>query len=292
MAENTPDFADWLGRTEQRSDHITPGPLDRLAATLDRADPPVAVGDTVPPLGHWLYFLPDERQSALGPDGHGVRGGFLPPVFDLPRRMWAGSRVTFSGDLRVGAEIVRHSEIASVREKNGAGGPLVFVTVRHTIGEAGKPAAIIDEHDIVFRGLDAAAVKAAQPMPPGEWHRAVVPGDVMLFRYSALTFNGHRIHYDRAYATGAEGYPGLVVHGPLVATLLVDLFRRRMPNARIAALSLRAVSPLFDGQPVNLNGAPPTGDGVVKLWATNAAGGLAMRGEARLESGGLGSVDT
>ena len=286
MAENTADFTDWLGRTEQRSDHITPSPLDRLAATLDREDPPVAVGDAVPPLGHWLYFLPNERQSALGPDGHGARGGFLPPVFDLPRRMWAGCRLTFSGGLRVGADVVRHSEIVSVREKRGAGGPLVFVTVRHAIGEPDGPPLVIDEHDIVFRGLAAAAVKPAPAtMPAGAWHRVIVPDDVLLFRYSALTFNGHRIHYDRAYVTRTEGYPGLVVHGPLVATLLVDLVRRRMPSARIAAVSLRAVSPLFDGQPINLNGSPPAGvGGVVKLWAANAAGGLAMHGEARVET--------
>ncbi len=291
MAEKTADYADWLGRTEERRDHITPSPLDRLAATLDREDPPFAAGNTVPPLGHWLYFLPNERQSALGPDGHAERGGFLPPVHALPRRMWAGSRVTFSGDLRVGADVVRHSKIVSVREKDGAGGPLVFVTVRHEIGEPGTPPVLIDEHDIVYRGLDGEAVKAAPAtMPAGAWHRAVVPDDVMLFRYSALTFNGHRIHYDRAYATRAEGYPGLVVHGPLVATLLVDLVRRRIPNARIANVSFRATSPLFDGQPVNLNGSPPTDGehdmgGVVKLWATNAGGGLAMQGEARVESG-------
>ncbi len=296
MAAETTDYARWLGRTEARSDHIAASPLDRLAATFDRDDPPFAAGDPVPPLGHWLYFLPNERQSALDPDGHAKRGGFLPPVHDLPRRMWAGSRLTFSGDLRVGADVVRHSEIVSVREKSGAGGPLVFVTVRHTIGEPGTPPLIIDEHDIVFRGLAAAAVKATSPMPTGAWHRAVTPDDVMLFRYSALTFNGHRIHYDRVYATRDEGYPGLVVHGPLVATLLVDLVRRRLPGARIAAVSFRAVSPLFDGQPVNLNGSPPAAGqhdmgGVVKLWATNAAGGLAMQGEARMESGGTGQAD-
>ncbi len=277
------DYAAWLGRSEVRHDVVTAGPLDRLSATLDRDDPPHAAGDPVPPLGHWLFFLPDARQSGLGEDGHARRGGFLPPVNHLPRRMWAGSRVAFPGDIRVGDAIERRSTIASIAEKAGQAGPLVFVTVRHEVGRPGEAPAIVDEHDIVYRGLDAApAARPAEPQPPGAWRRVLVPDAVQLFRYSALTFNGHRIHYDRDYATTVEGYPGLIVHGPLIATLLVDLMRREAPAARVEAFSFRAVSPLFDGREMSVNAAAPGAGGKVVLWAANDAGGLAVAAEATL----------
>lgn len=283
MSEAASDYSAWIGRSEQSRDRVTAGPLDRLAATLDRDDPRAIDGDAVPPLGHWLFFLPDARQSGIGPDGHAKRGGFLPPVHELPRRMWAGSRIAFPADIRVGDAIVRRSVIKSVASKDGSSGPLVFVTVRHEIGRDGEAAAIVDEHDIVYRGLQAPAVKAApKKAGPGEWRRELTPDAVQLFRYSALTFNGHRIHYDRDYVTREEGYPGLVVHGPLTATLLVDLVRRRAPGARIAEFSFRAVSPLFDGNSMSVNATPPDADGVVRLWAANADGDLAMTAEARL----------
>jgi 3-methylfumaryl-CoA hydratase len=279
----TDDYSAWIGRSEESRDAVTAGPLDRMSATFDRDDPPFADGDVVPPLAHWLFFLPDARQSEIGPDGHPKRGGFLPPVHELPRRMWAGSRLSFPGEIRVGDGIVRHSQIVSVKRKQGANGPLIFVTVRHRIGRAGEAAAIIDEHDIGYRGLEAPAVRAdRQKTEAGEWRRTIVPDAVMLFRYSALTFNGHRIHYDRGYATKEEGYPGLVVHGPLIATLLVDLVRRHAPRARVEAFSFRAVSPLFDGNEMSVNGTPPDADGLVKLWAANGDGDLAMSAEARL----------
>jgi 3-methylfumaryl-CoA hydratase len=276
------DYSAWVGRTEESRDRVTASPLDRLAATLDRDDPGAEDGDVVPPLGHWLFFLPDARQSEIGPDGHPRRGGFLPPVHELPRRMWAGSRISFPGDIRVGDPIVRRSTIKSVTTKEGASGPLVFVTVRHEIGREEEPAAIVDEHDIVYRGLEAPAVKASRKAEPGQWRRELAPDAVMLFRYSALTFNGHRIHYDRDYVTQEEGYPGLVVHGPLTATLLLDLVRRNAPDARVEHFSFRAMSPLFDGNSMSVNAMPPDGDGVVKLWAMNAESNLAMTAEARL----------
>jgi 3-methylfumaryl-CoA hydratase len=276
-------YSAWVGRTEEAHDVVTAGPLARLSATLDRADPAPADGDAVPPLGHWLFFLPDAAQSALGTDGHPKRGGFLPPVHELPRRMWAGSRISFPGEIRVGERIERNSTIASVKQKDGSAGPLVFVTVRHEIGRAGESAAIVDEHDIVFRGLQAPAVTGeVQQAPAGAWRRELMPDAVMLFRYSALTFNGHRIHYDRDYVTREEGYPGLVVHGPLIATLLIDLVRRQAQEARIESFSFRAVSPLFDGNRMSLNGTPPGPDGVTKLWAANHEGALAMSAEAKL----------
>jgi 3-methylfumaryl-CoA hydratase len=284
MGETVNDYSAWIGRSEESRDRVTSGPLDRLAATLDRDAARAKDGDAVPPLGHWLFFLPDISQSEIGPDGHPKRGGFLPPVHELPRRMWAGSRIAFPGEIRVGDAIVRRSTIKSVTSKEGSSGPLVFVTVRHEIGREGEPAAIVDEHDIVYRGLEAPAAKASpKKAEPGAWRRELVPDAVQLFRYSALTFNCHRIHYDRDYVTREEGYPGLVVHGPLTATLLVDLVRRNAPTARIEQFSFRAVSPLFDGNRMSVNATPPSADGVVKLWATNAEGDLAMTAEARLK---------
>jgi 3-methylfumaryl-CoA hydratase len=277
------DYRGWIGRSEQGREMVTAGPLDRLAATLDRHDHGLSNGDAIPPLGHWLFFLPQARQSEIGPDGHAMRGGFLPPVQELPRRMWAGSRLAFAGELRVGDHIVRHSTIKSVTHKIGASGPMVFVTVRHEIGRHGETAAIIDEHEIVYRGLEGPATR---PVPrkaqTGEWRRALVPDAVQLFRYSALTFNSHRIHYDRDYVTKEEGYPGLVVHGPLIATLLVELVRHNAPEARIAEFAFRAISPLFDGEEMSLNGTPPGADGIVNLWAANAEGNLAMTAQAKL----------
>ena len=283
MPDERTDERDWIGRTEIREDTLVPGPLDRLSATLDRDDAPHAPGDPAPPLAHWLCFLPRDPQAALGTDGHAARGGFLPPIHDLPRRMWAGSRIAFPGELRISMSLVRRSTIASVERKQGKAGPLVFVTVRHEIGEPDGPPLVIDEHDIVYRSLGGPAVKAAADAgSPGEWRRSLVPDAVLLFRYSALTFNGHRIHYDRSYVTEAEGYPGLVVHGPLIATLLVDLVRRKMPDARIERFAFRALSPLFDGREMTVNSTPPDRDGIIKLWAANAEGGLAMQAEAQV----------
>jgi 3-methylfumaryl-CoA hydratase len=283
MNEAAADPASWIGRTEEARDVVTASPLDRLAATLDRDGPPFRDGDPVPPLAHWLFFLPRDPLSVTGPDGHRKRGGFLPPIHHLPRRMWAGSRIAFPGDIRVGDRIVRRSTVASVTEKSGASGPLVFVTVRHEIGRDDAPPAIVDEHDIVYRSVEGAAVKrAGEKAEPGAWRRTLIPDSVLLFRYSALTFNSHRIHYDRDYVTKVEGYPGLVVHGPLVATLLIDLVRRNAPDARIESFTFRAASPLFDGNEMSVNGTPPGADGIARLWAANAAGETALAGEAML----------
>ena len=277
------NLQDWVGRTETRHDQVTPAPIAGLSAALDRDDPPPEPGEPLPPLWHWLYFLPLTKQSELGPDGHTARGGFLPPV-DLPRRMWAGSRLEFLRPLRVGDAITRVSRIESVKEKAGRMGPLVFVMVRHEISNQGG-LAIIDEQDIVFRdypipGEPTAPPPAAAATPV--WERVIHPDDVLLFRYSALTYNGHRIHYDRRYATEVEGYPGLVVHGPLIATLLLDLLRRSLAEARVAKFAFRAVSPLFDIAPFSVCGRPDGAD--VNLWAKNSTGGLAMEGTASCAS--------
>ena len=272
----------WIGRAETHSDVITPVPVAALAATLDREDPPPQPGDALPPLWHWLYFLPVHRQSELGADGHAQRGGFLPPV-PLPRRMWAGGRLEFHRPLRVGEPVTRVSRILDVKGKQGRTGELVFVLVRHEISDA-EGVALTEEHDIVYREHPKAGEPAPSPIPAPvdfTWQRAIHPDDVLLFRYSALTFNGHRIHYDRRYATEVEGYPGLIVHGPLIATLLLDLLRRSLPQANVARFQFRAVSPLFDTAPFAVCGKPESG-GAIRMWAQNAAGILAMDATADL----------
>ena len=277
------DWKEWIGRTELRSDRASAAPVAALAATLDRDDPAPQDGDELPLLWHWLYFLPLYRQSDVGPDGHAKRGGFLPPV-PLPRRMWAGGRLTFRAPLRIGERIERRSQIVDVTAKEGRSGPLAFVVVRHEVSNAGG-IAIVEEHDIVYRGAAKAGEGPPAPVAaPADaaWSREIRPDPVLLFRYSALTFNGHRIHYDRSYVTETEGYPGLVVHGPLIATLLTDLLRRKRPDARVAAFWFRAVSPLFDIAPFFVRGQPSAEGTSVRLWAANAAGGLAMDATATL----------
>ena len=271
-------LSEWIGRTETSSDEVTRAPVAALAATLDRDDPAPRPGDPLPPLWHWLYFLPAGRQSDLGRDGHPKRGGFLPPV-PLPHRMWAGGRLEFQRPLHVGERITRLSRICNVTHKQGRSGDLVFVLVRHEIsGTDGL--ALVEEHDIVYRG-HATSTPAPPAAPSGpSWERTLHADDVLLFRYSALTFNAHRIHYDRRYATETEHYPGLVVHGPLIATLLLDLLRRNLPEARVARFSFRAVSPLFDTAPFTACGRPEGAN--VELWARSAAGGLAMEARATL----------
>jgi 3-methylfumaryl-CoA hydratase len=236
-------------------------------------------------LWHWLYFLPLARQSEIGPDGHPRRGGFLPPV-PLPRRMWAGSQFEFRTPLRLGDALQRDSTIVDVSGKTGRSGELVFVKVRHELrcNGAGEPA-LVEFHDIVYRAVQRPddVPPPAQRAPEGAaWQRELLPDEVLLFRYSALTFNGHRIHYDRPYATQAEGYPGLVVHGPLIATLLLDLLRRQMPHAELAAFRFKAQRPTFDGRPMRVSGTPLADGKTVHLWAQDHEGWLTMDATAVL----------
>ena len=273
---------EWVGKTETRTDRVTAAPMAALAATLDRDDPEPREGDVLPPLWHWLYFLPIAKQSELAADGHPHKGGFLPPV-ELPRRMWAGTRFEVHQPLRVGDPITRTSRIADVRLKEGRTGPLMFVMVQHEIaGPAGH--AITEEHDIVYRDRPRPGEGFSPPAAPRSpaWQRTIEPDEALLFRYSALTFNGHRIHYDRRYATEVEGYPGLVVHGPLIATLLMDLVRRNRPDAAVTHFAFRAVSPLFDGTPFSVCAQPEDNGKTIRVWAQNASGGLAMDATAQL----------
>ena len=269
----------WVGREETVADVIDAGRARAMQAALDDRAPPLDVGDPLPPLWHWLYFWTVAPAAALGPDGHPERGGFLPPI-ELPRRMWAGSRVAFHRPLPLGAQATRRSTITDVTFKAGRSGPLAFVTVRHEIGDDQGPC-LTDEHDIVYR---AAARPDETPRPgdpaPAEatWRREVRADPVLLFRYSALTFNGHRIHYDLPYATGTEGYPGLVVHGPLLATLMVELVRARHPEAPVTAFAFRALRPIFDTAPFTVAGRLAEDRRGAALWVADPGGLLAMRG--------------
>ena len=247
MDTSPTDLRAWIGRSETRHDQIGAQPLLALAATLDLAAAPMPIGTPLPPLWHWLFFLPLHRQSELGPDGHAARGGFggfLPPV-PLPRRMWAGSQLDFRAPVRVGDAVARSSTIDDVSVKTGRTGTLVFVKVRHELrcNGAADPA-IVEIHDIVYRDAQRPDDLPPPPQPAATgaaWQREILADEVLLLRYSALTFNGHRIHYDRPYVTEVEGYPGLVVHGPLIATLLMDLLRRQMPDADVASFHFKAV---------------------------------------------------
>ena len=270
-------FTDWIGRTETRSDTVAAAPVAALSATLDREDPEPRPGDTLPLLWHWLFFLDRHRASELGPDGHAHRGGLLPPI-PLPRRMWAGSRFEFHRPLHVGDQMTRETRVIDIKEKSGRSGPLVFVVVRHEISNA-EGLAITEEHDIVYRDhfREKSPTAPSQAAPAdATWERTIRPDDVLLFRYSALTFNGHRIHYDRRYVTETEGYPGLVVHGPLVATLLLALLREKMPGAELVSYEFRAVRPLYDTHHFFVCGEPQPDGKSIRLWTRDHEGWLTM----------------
>lgn len=261
---------DWIGRSETTRDFVARGPFDRLAALLDRGHE-----SEVPPLGHWLCFLPGAAQAEMGADGHPKRGGLVPPL-DLPMRMAAGSRVRFHQAIPFGAEVKRVSTIANVSEKTGRTGRLAFLTLRHEVF-AGETLCVTEEADIVFRERSG----NAQPLPPGERREAQVsrtvdPTAALLFRFSALTYNAHRIHYDRDYAMKEEGYPGLVVHGPLLATLLVDHFRRHRPHDKVATFDFRAQRPVYDLAPFTVNLVDT--DTGADVWAADGDGYVAMSG--------------
>jgi hydroxyacyl-ACP dehydratase HTD2-like protein with hotdog domain len=274
-------YQDYVGRAETREDRVEPRLLQGLAATLGRPVPEV-----LPPLWHWMLFQDWVAPDRIGPDGHPRRGGFLPPVHDLPRRMWAGGRLLFHPvALRPGEAVRRTSTILRVEEKAGGSGRLVFVTVRHVVEGLAGPA-IEEEQDIVYRGAEGAAVKPAEPAPdwPGAQRAVLVPDAVMLFRYSALTGNGHRIHYDHPYVTAVEGYPGLVVHGPLQATLLAHHAMDHAPaGARLARFAFRGRRPCFDGRALTLLGIPE-GEGA-RLETRDEAGATCLAAEAGFARG-------
>jgi 3-methylfumaryl-CoA hydratase len=277
----TSPYDSWLGRSTQSADTLSAVPVRLLSALLDADEPPAAVGDEVAPLRHWLCFLPADRQSAMGNDGHPQRGSFLPPV-PLPRRMWAGSALTFHRPVRVGDELRRTSTIAGISKKQGSTGELVFVRVAHELSVDGAPV-LSEMQDIVYRGAPqgAQATGNIRTVPAGEtFCRSITTDPVLLFRYSALTFNAHRIHYDRPYAIDEEGYPGLVVQGPLIATLLLDTLLLHHPGVRLKSFAFKAVAPLFDTASFQACGRIETG--TASLWARGPHGELAMSATAEL----------
>ncbi|GGE51593.1 acyl-CoA dehydrogenase [Primorskyibacter flagellatus] len=274
-----PDHSDAIGRTERHVDPLSPDRAAALAATLDLDDAP-GTGDALPPGWHWLYFNPFVRRRDVGADGHPKRGGFLPAV-TLPRRMWAGGRLTYHSPLIIGTETRKQSEIVDVTSKSGRAGQLVFVTVRHRLSQSGT-LCIEEEQDIVYR--EAPGPGAPRPTPPDAPEGAtraqtVTPDPVLLFRYSALTSNGHRIHYDRTYAREEEDYRDLVVHGPLTATLLQGF--AAAGGRRLTRFDFRGVAPLFCDRPFTLQAGAET-EGTLPLWAKGPEGELAMQATATL----------
>lgn len=272
------DWQNWVGREEVVRDRLTPAMLARLHATLDRVPACEAIA---PPLAHWLCFLPAAPQSAIDVDGHPKRGGFLPPI-DLPRRMWAGGRLQFHADMPVDVPLERKSTIQSVNEKSGASGRLVFVTVKHEVSAEGA-LVVSEEQDLVYREAAAPGAPTPRPSPqpavePCDAERTLTADPVLLFRFSALTFNAHRIHYDRDYARLEEGYAGLVVHGPLLATLLMHHWLDHNDGRRPEHFSFRAQRPLIDGAPFALCLAAEANGGT-KLWIRDAQDNVTMRAD-------------
>lgn len=268
----------WTGRQESAEDLLALSPVRALAATLDRDPMAQAEGGVLPPLYHWLYFPVLAKWSELALDGHAKKGGFMPPV-PYPRRMFAGARVDFHGDLRIGSRVRRVATIASVDAKQGRSGPLVFVTVRYALSDD-EGLKIEEEQDIAYRPASESKALPPQPervAPQADFSREIVPDETLLFRFSALTFNAHRIHYDLPYARG-EGYPSLVVHGPLTAVLLADLVTRET-GAGLRHFSFRAQSAFFLGERLRLIGKRD-GDRI-DLAALDEQGIVGLRATAR-----------
>jgi 3-methylfumaryl-CoA hydratase len=283
MTQDLEKLKEWIGKTESDVDYVTVPAVHRLAATLDRDDPMPKMGDPLPIGWHQILFPRVVRHSQVGPDGHPQRGDFLPPV-PLPRRMFAGKRITFHADLRVGDEVRRHSVIQEVNIKQGRTGQMVFVTVKTDITSP-RGLAITEEQDIVYREAPAPGAPTPPPQPPpghAVWSRIVTPDPVMLFRYSALTFNGHRIHYDLPYVTKVEGYPDLVMNGGLTTLLVFELARTRA-STPIRHVSSRNVRALFVNRPITLGGEPSTDNKTAKLWALDPDGALALSAEAEFQ---------
>lgn len=261
---------------------IEAGPADRLAAALDREDPPLAPGDALPPAWHWLYFVTARRASDLGTDGRGGADGLLPKYEGLAR-MWAGADLTFHRPIVVGDDVTQHARVAAIEAKSGRSGSLTLATIERELTSASGGLLVRERQNLVFRDMRPYA-------PPAEGRRAtakavsrrvIMPSEVLLFQFSALSGNAHRIHYDWPYATEQEGYPGLVVHGPLTAILLLDLLSRTLPGRDVTAFECRAQRALFCNQPTVLCISAEVA-GSVELWAEDASGFIAMRAAAKL----------
>jgi 3-methylfumaryl-CoA hydratase len=280
----------WQPEPTAQGERITAQPAGALAGLLDQPSPATADGDPLPPLWHWVYLLERPPQRDLGPDGHPADGPFLPPI-PHRRRMFAGGRVEYRAPLRIGDEITRRTALAGWTVKQGRAGELLFVTIRHTFTRAGDLLAT-EEQDLVYRSdptgtqtpapapaqAPAPARQAPPPAPAGDWRLDACPDPVLLFRFSALTYNAHRIHYDAPYATTVEGHPGLVVHGPLLALLCLELPRRHAPGRAVTQLSFRARRPVYAGQ--RFTAAGSAAGHACELAITTADGTQAMTATA------------
>ena len=269
----------WEGRSTTAGDQISPWLVAAFRATLDQPEGGLSAGDPAPQGVHWCLALPTARTDELGPDGHPARGGFLPPV-PLSNRMWAGGRIDFLAPLPIGAAIEKRSRVQSIEHKHGRSGDLVFVTVLHEVLAAGT-CCLREEHDIVYRNPVAPGLVpvSAAGQPATEHQRAWQPDSAQLFRYSALTFNGHRIHYDADYCRQVEGYDNLVIHGPLIATMLAGL-AEEMGGGALKRFAYRALNPALLGTQLMLNARRDRGGWA--LWTTLASGRVGMQAEASL----------
>ena len=281
MTDSTTDFAQWIGRREITEDDLGLSPALAAAAMLDDTVTRFEKGSSLPALWHWFYFLPKAPQALLDVDGHPQRGGFMPPI-PFPRRMFAGARMRFHRPLVIGQPARREAVIRDIRQKSGRSGSLAFVSVVCSYYQDDL-LCIEEEQDIVYRepGPTVACPRVIEwpPLPDGAWSRIVTPDPKLLFRFSALTFNAHRIHYDRPYATHEEGYPGLVVHGPLTAVLLMELVRHHVTQP-VRGYSFRGLAPLFDLAPFRLVGTAEEEE--VTLEAQGPDGTMAMSASAEL----------
>ena len=293
-------IAGWAPGPAETTETIAAEPAAAMSGLLDREPAVTAPGDPIPPLWHWLYFLDRPATSELGPDGHPAAGHFMPPI-PQRRRMYAGGRASYTGAFRCGDEITRRSELADATVKQGRTGELLFVTVRSVFTRAGAVIAT-EEQDVVYRSGPPAAGGSAGPREPSEaagpaaggsvgprgpapWQIQIVPDPVLLFRFSALTYNAHRIHYDADYATGVEGHPGLVVHGPLLALLCFELPRRHAPRQQVTELSFRARSPVYVGQRCMVTGGPrDDGSAGCAMQVAGPDGDVALTAEGRLSA--------
>ncbi|MEK6639016.1 MAG: MaoC family dehydratase N-terminal domain-containing protein [Pseudomonadota bacterium] len=273
------NWNDWIGRTQAQTDVLTPALLTRFRATIDSNE----VGDVAPQGIHWCLCVPDAATSELGEDGHPRKGGFLPPIL-LPRRMWASSTVGFHAPISAGDVITRESSIASISEKTGGSGPLIFVGIDHQTHANGRMA-VTEHQTLVYREATSAApterpADCAPDLSQWQWSRNLAPTEPQLFRYSALTFNSHRIHYDRPYAVEEEHYRGLVVHGPLTATLLLAIAAQALGANMLKHFAFRGQSPAFAGEPLHLVGK--ANEGAITLAALGGDGRIVMSAEAGL----------
>ncbi|MEZ5845175.1 MAG: MaoC family dehydratase N-terminal domain-containing protein [Geminicoccaceae bacterium] len=272
------DFADWLDRERTDRYRLTPWSATAFANALGQDRAPDE-GEPLPPFWHHLYGLDAVHVRDTNSDGHRKRGEFLPPI-ELPRRMWAGGRLRFDGTLTVGEDVTRRSTVRKITPKIGRTGKLVFVLVEHVI--EGANGRVTEEHDVVYREAQG-AMAGEPPRAPGAAQIVIDhdPDEVLLFRYSALTYNGHRIHYDKDYVTKVEGYPGLIVHGPLLATFLFELIRREFAGSRLKQFDFRAVQPVFVGDGFSAC-CSRDDSGMLDLWIAKRDGSLAMKATAAL----------